>query len=104
MTILGDGQNAGASPSWFPREKTHYWPTMRKGVMIEYQTAGAVRLIGLLGLALSVVVWAIAERSGNRKTLLFASSCAAFLSALIYFLGVMADAQPGATCFLPHFP
>jgi hypothetical protein len=72
--------------------------------MIDHETAGIVRLVGLLGLSLSVCVWAWAERLGRRKMLISLSAGAALLSALIYFLGVMAAADLGASRFLPRFP
>ncbi len=72
--------------------------------MIDHETAGLVRLIGLLGLAISVSAWALAERSGRRHVLVSFSAAAALLSALLYFLGVMAAGDSGASRFLPRFP
>ena len=72
--------------------------------MIDASTAGVLRLIGLLGLAISVLIWALAERSGSHKRLVACSAGAALLSALAYFLGVMAVGDSGASRFLPRFP
>jgi hypothetical protein len=63
-----------------------------------------MRLVGLLGLVVSICVWAAAERSGNRKVLVSLSAGAALVSALVYFLGVMASADSGASRLLPRFP
>ena len=75
--------------------------------MIDHETAGLVRLVGLLGLGISVCVWALAERSersGRRKMLVSLSAGAALLSAVIYLLGVMAAGDSGASRLLPRFP
>ena len=72
--------------------------------MIDHETAGILRLIGLFGLAISVLVWALAERSGHRKTLVSLGTGAALLSALMYLIGVLATADSGAYRFLPRFP
>jgi hypothetical protein len=73
-------------------------------LMLDNNTAGMVRLVGLLGLAISISVWAVAERSERRKALVPLGAGAALVSALIYFLGVMAAADSGAHRFLPRFP
>lgn len=72
--------------------------------MIDHETAGILRLIGLLELASSISAWAVAERSGRRRVPVFLSAGAALLSALLYFVGVMAAADSGASRFLPRFP
>jgi len=72
--------------------------------MIDHETVGMVRLIGLLGLGISVSVWALAERSGRGKMLVCLSAGAALLSALLFFVGVMAVSDSGASRFLPRFP
>lgn len=72
--------------------------------MIDHHTAGIVRLIGLLGLAISVSVWALAERSGRRQVLVSLSAGGALISALIYFVAAMAADDSGASRFLPRFP
>lgn len=72
--------------------------------MIDNNTASILRLAGLLGLGVSCVVWALAERSGSRKILFSVSAGTALLSALVYFLGVMAVSDSGAHRFLPRFP
>lgn len=72
--------------------------------MIEHHTAGIVRLIGLLGLAISVSAWAFAERSARRQLLVSLSAGGALISALIYFVGAMAADDSGASRFLPRFP
>ena len=72
--------------------------------MIDQETAGIVRLMGLFGLAISVSVWALAERSGRWKVLVPLGAGAALISALIYFLGVMAASDSGAQRILPRFP
>jgi hypothetical protein len=72
--------------------------------MIDNGTAGILRLIGLLGLGVSICGWALAERSGRRKMLVSLSAGVALLSALIYFIGVMAAADSGASRLLPRFP
>jgi hypothetical protein len=72
--------------------------------MIGDEIAGVLRLVGLFGLAISVSVWALAERSGRRRWLVFLGASAALISAVIYFLGVMAAADSGAHRFLPRFP
>ena len=56
--------------------------------MIDNGSAGILRLIGLLGLGVSICGWALAERSGRRKILVSLSAEVALLSALIYFIGV----------------
>lgn len=66
--------------------------------------AGIVRLVGLLGLLISISAWALVERSGRRKVLVSLAAGAALISTLIYFLGVMAAADSGAHRFLPRFP
>ncbi len=72
--------------------------------MIDHDTAGIVRLIGLSGLAISVSAWAVAERLGRRGLPVSLSAGAALLSGLLYFVGVMAAADSGASRFLPRFP
>jgi len=72
--------------------------------MIDQGTAGIVRFIGLVTLGISVFVWAFAERSGHRRMLVSLSAGAALLSALLYFIGVMAASNSGASRFLPRFP
>ena len=72
--------------------------------MMDNDTAGIVRLVGLLGLVISFSVWALAEHSGRGKVLVSFAAGTALLSALIYFLGVMAAADSGAHRFLPRFP
>jgi hypothetical protein len=72
--------------------------------MIDHQTAGIIRLIGLLGLSISVSAWALAERSGRRQILVSLSAGAALVSALLYFVGVIAVDDSGASRFLPRFP
>ncbi len=72
--------------------------------MIDHETAGMVRLIGLLGLGISVSTWAFAERSGRRQMLVFLSAGFALLSALLYLLGAMASDDSGASRFIPRFP
>ena len=71
---------------------------------MDNDTAGIARLVGLIGLVISSAVWALAERSGRRTVLVSLVACVALLSALIYFLGVMAAADSGAHRFLPRFP
>ncbi len=72
--------------------------------MMDHATAGMLRLIGLLGLGISISVWALAERSGRRRMLVPLSAGVALLSALFYFVGVMAADDSGASRFLPRFP
>lgn len=72
--------------------------------MIDHQTAGIIRLIGLLGLGISVLAWALAERSGRRQIFVSITAGAALVSALIYFIGVIAVDDSGASRFLPRFP
>ncbi len=72
--------------------------------MMDKDTAGIVRLMGLVGLVISISVWALAERSGRRKVLVSLGAGAALIFALIYALGVMAAADSGAHRFLPRFP
>jgi hypothetical protein len=72
--------------------------------MIGHDTAGTMRLVGLLGICISISVWVLAERSGQRKMLVSLSAGAALISALINFVGVMAAADSGAHRFLPRFP
>ena len=72
--------------------------------MIDHQTAGILRLVGLVGLGISFTVWALAERSGRRQMLVSLSAGAALLSGLIYFIGVMASSDSGASRLLPRFP
>lgn len=71
--------------------------------MNDYEIARVAKLIGLLGLCLSVIVWAWAERSERRKTLVSVSAGAALISALIYLLGIMAGGDSGARRLLPRF-
>jgi len=63
-----------------------------------------LRLVGLLGVALGIVVGALAERLEKRKGFITAGAVLALFSAAIYFLGVFAVAEPGASRFLPRFP
>lgn len=72
--------------------------------MMDNDTAGIMRLVGLLGSVIGLAVWALAERSGRRAVLVSLGAGVALLSALIYFLGVMAAADSGAHRFLPRFP
>ena len=72
--------------------------------MMDLETAGILRLVGLVALALSIAGWALAERSRRRRMLVSLSAAAALLAALIYFLGVMAASDSGASRFLPRFP
>ncbi len=72
--------------------------------MMDNDTAGMVRLVGLLGLVICISVWALAERLGHRKALVSLGAGGALISALIYVLGVMAVADSGAHRFLPRFP
>jgi hypothetical protein len=72
--------------------------------MLDNNTAGILRLVGLFGLVVSLLVWAIAELSGHRKLLVYLGAGAALISTLVYFLGVMAAADSGAHRFLPRFP
>jgi hypothetical protein len=72
--------------------------------MIDSSTAGVLRVVGLLGLAISLLAWALAERSTSRKALVPLSAGTALLFVLIYLLGVMAVADAGASRFLPRFP
>ena len=72
--------------------------------MMDSDTAGMVRLVGLFGLVVSLSVWAIAELSGRRKLRVSLAAGAALLSALIYLFGVMAAADSGAHRLLPRFP
>ncbi len=67
-------------------------------------TAAIMRLVGLFGMLLSLSLWAIAERSAHRRVFVSVGATAAIVSALIYFLGVMAAADSGAHRFLPRFP
>ncbi len=72
--------------------------------MIESETAGMLRLIGLAGFAFSVCLLALVERSSRGKLMVFLGACAGLLFALIYYLGVMAASESGASRFLPRFP
>ncbi len=72
--------------------------------MIDREAAGFFRLIGLLGLGISIFVWALAERSGRRKMLVSLSAGAALLSGVLYFVGVIAVDDSGASRLLPRFP
>lgn len=72
--------------------------------MMDYETAGCVRLLGLVGLGFSIGLWAVAERSSSRKMLVSASAGAALLFALVCFVCVMAAGDSGASRFLPRFP
>ncbi len=72
--------------------------------MIDNHTAVIARLTSLLGLAISLSVWALAERSGRRQLLVSLSSGGALISALIYLIGAMAAEDSGASRFLPRFP
>jgi hypothetical protein len=72
--------------------------------MLDQQTAGIVKLVGLLGLLISVALWALAERSGRRKPLVSLAAGVALISAVIYLLGVMAASDSGAHRLLPRFP
>ncbi len=72
--------------------------------MMDNDSADMVRLVGLVGLVISFSTLAFAERSGHRKVLVSLGAGAALISALIYFVGVMAAADSGAHRFLPRFP
>ncbi len=73
--------------------------------MLDYQTLpGMMKLVGLVGLALSLCTLAFAELSGGRKRLVPVCAGAALLLALIYFLGVLATADSGLNRFVPRFP
>ncbi len=72
--------------------------------MIDHGTAGMIRFVGLLGLGLSIFLWALAQRSGRRQVLVSLSAAAALLSALLYFVGVMVADDSGASRLLPRFP
>jgi hypothetical protein len=72
--------------------------------MMDNDTAGLVRLVGLLGWVLSLSVWGLAKLSRRRQGLVALGAAAALLVAVIYFLGVLAAAVSGAHPFLPRFP
>jgi hypothetical protein len=72
--------------------------------MMDNETTRIVRLVGLFGLVISISLWALAQRSGHRKVLVSFGAGVALISALIYFLGVMAAADSGVHRFLPRFP
>ncbi len=72
--------------------------------MIDQQTAAMARLVGLLGLAISVCIWALGERSERRQVLMLLGAGGSLISALIYFVGAMAVADSGASRVLPRFP
>ncbi len=72
--------------------------------IMDNDTTNILKLAGLLGLFISITGWALAERSAGRKALVSVAAGAALISALIYFLGVMAAADSGAHRFLPRFP
>ena len=72
--------------------------------MIDAETARVTRLIGLVGLVVSLACWAWAERSSSRKALIWLSAALAIVFGLIYFLGVFADADSGGRRLLPRFP
>jgi hypothetical protein len=73
--------------------------------MVDQEIAGSLRLIGLASLGISIACWALAERSRtSRPVLVLLSAGAALLSALIYFVGVMAASDSGASRLLPRFP
>lgn len=76
----------------------------RQSVPMDNDTTGIVRLVGLFGLVISLSVWGLAERSERRKVIVSLAAAAALISALVYFLGVMAGADSGAHRFLPRFP
>lgn len=72
--------------------------------MMDNDTAGIVRLVGLLGVFISCFLWGFAEQVGRRRVLVSVGACAAVLSALIYSVGVMATAESGWQRYLPSFP
>lgn len=57
-----------------------------------------------MGLALSVVLWGVAEYSENRRTLVSLSAAAAGGAVLAYLIGVWATASSGARGVMPAFP
>ncbi len=77
------------------------WELIAALFMMDNDTTGMLRLVGLFGLLISISVWALAERSG-RKMLVSLGAGAALISALIYFLGVMAAADSGVHRFVPR--
>ncbi len=72
--------------------------------MIDQQTAFMARLVGMFGLAISVCIWSLAERSGRGQVLKLLGAGGALISLFIYFLGAMAVDDSGASRFLPRFP
>ena len=72
--------------------------------MIDHATAATLRLVGLLGLGISLFAWAWAERSDRRKMLVLLSADVALLFAFIYYVGVMAVADTGARRVVPFLP
>ena len=72
--------------------------------MIDHQIAGILRLVALVALGISITGWALAERWGRRQRLVSLCAGAALLSALLYFIGVMAASDSGLSRLLPRFP
>jgi hypothetical protein len=72
--------------------------------MINSDTAATMRLMGLIGIGLSVVglVWA----GGNAQRGVFCMICkfAAFIFAMIYFFGLMVTAESELPRVIPRFP
>ena len=72
--------------------------------MFDNEIAGTMRLVGLAGLAISVVALAYAERSSSRTTLSSLSKVAALIFVIVYLFGVVTSADSGGRRLLPRFP
>lgn len=72
--------------------------------MIDRNTAAVIRLVGVAGFAASLLLLFFTERVASRRALASLSKAAALVFALVYFFGVMAAADSGASRVLPRFP
>jgi hypothetical protein len=72
--------------------------------MLDRDTAGVIRLVGVAGFAVSVMVLIFAERTRSRTVLASVGKGTALLFAIIYFFGVMLGADSGTSRLVPHFP
>jgi hypothetical protein len=72
--------------------------------MINPETAKTLRIVGLVGVGFCISLLAAAPRSSRPKALTTFLGGMAVLSALLYFIGLMAVADSGGRGIIPPFP
>jgi FtsH-binding integral membrane protein len=72
--------------------------------MLDNEIAATMRVVGLVGLAFSIIALAYAERSPSRANLSSLSKIAALIFVIVYLFGVITSADSGGRRLLPRFP